>query len=43
MFQSSTMEVQAENESGYLGIILGPCRNYRLLALYKNIRFVKCK
>ena len=42
MFKSSTMEVHTENESGYLGIILGPMysgKTSRLLALYKKYTF----
>ncbi len=42
MFQLKTMEVNANNDSGYLGIVIGPMysgKTSRLLALYKKYRF----
>lgn len=42
MFQLKTMEVNAKNDSGYLGIVIGPMysgKTSRLLALYKKYRF----
>lgn len=42
MFQSKTMEVKNNRESGYLGIVLGPMysgKTSRLLALYKKYKF----